>query len=837
MVGSGIDPTTFDWVSREIRASLRDAQSSLDIYQQSAEANPTAMRVCANHIHQIVGTFQMVELDTLARLAMEVERVAEVVADGDLDAGSAPAGPDEIVELLATSLAQINAGLDRVERGEPELPLHKATLMNQLRVARGAEQLEMHTLFSPDLDVFPAISNKPVIDDDEYRSSVKVLRRRFQLALLGWLKQSGEASADDMQDVVAEFYELARFSDVVRLWWIARAYIDVVGLLAGESARNHAPVFRELDEKMHELVVAGERSLIQGACDDLVKRMLYTIGMAARVDHSTYIREVYDAYNLQSLFRIEDAEEPDSETNAVSEALSRLGERVHIDMAHVQHLMTRFFDDHESEVRRLQPIVEQIGPLIDHADELGVGLLGDLAREIVETIAYLEHSDPSVSDEDTAFQLATALMYIDHSLGGELVPDEDWRSTLESRISGMRGLRGPGSEDKPYYAEADDSERLKLLKIVESEVSSTLAEIEVKLEAYEKDTSKVALLADVPTKFEHVKGVLLIAGEQKLGLLLSLAAEQSNKLYEREAEPTHALLEALAVATGAAQAFVQGLHSRQAERDELLERAISDLEKAAGMRVTRADVEELIGNSTESLNSWLNEVSDFAVLTRLRRNLRDISRLSSDTGLDKVVELVEEENQLLDLVADDPALLDSDVKATLKDSMACITELLIELYGTEDAEADQDAAERDIGRESATEQDDLLMIHDEMEEFVPDEEGKAGESVIAAGAGSSSGIESGSADTMSPLYDEDLREVFILEASENLRVIGEWLETPGGAGGPDAGNRVHGEEDAGFPDSDLCRGAHAEGKLSSPGTQWYRGCILGCRRFTGLPRY
>ena len=480
----------------------------------------TAMRVFANHLHQIVGTFQMVELDTLARLAMEVEQFADAVSDGHSNDKSIPPPTEENFELLLASLAQIDVGLDRVGRGEPELPLNRAILMNQLRVARGAEELEIYTLFSPDLDVFPALSNKPVIDDDEYRSSVKVLRQRFQLALLGWLKQPGEVTPDAMQDVVVELYELARFSDVVRLWWIARAYIDVVGLQPGENARNHAPVFRILDEKMHELVVTGEQSLIQGACDELIKRMLYAIGMAARADHTTYIREVYDSYNLQSLFRIEDAEESDSETGAVSEALSRLGERVNIDMALVQQLMTQFFDDYESGSSRLQPIVEQMGPLIDNAEELGVGLLGDLAREIVETVSFVEKSDETADDEDVAFQLATAIMYIDHSLDGELVPDEDWRRTLESRISGLRGLRGPGSEDKSRDTEVSDSERLQLLKIVESEVSSTLAEIEDKLEAYEKDTSDTALLADVPTKFEHVRGVLLIAGEQKLGLLL-----------------------------------------------------------------------------------------------------------------------------------------------------------------------------------------------------------------------------------------------------------------------------------------------------------------------------
>ena len=146
-------------------------------------------------------------------------------------------------------------------------------------------------------------------------------------------------------------------------------------------------------------------------------------------------------------------------------------------------------------------------------------------------------------------------------------------SLNRSKISSLSSLRGVAGAESPGGSRpvVTDSERLQLLKIVESEVSSTLANIESGLEAYVKDTSNVALLADMPGQFEHVRGVLLVAGEQKLSLLLSLAADQAGLIHKSEVEPTPALLEALAVATGAAQAFVQGLHSRQAARDELLE--------------------------------------------------------------------------------------------------------------------------------------------------------------------------------------------------------------------------------------------------------------------------
>ena len=236
------------------------------------------------------------------------------------------------------------------------------------------------------------------------------------------------------------------------------------------------------------------------------------------------------------------------------------------------------------------------------------------------------------------------------------------------------------------------------------------------------------------------------------------------------------------------------------------------------MNVSRADVEELISKSTESLNVWLNEVSNFAALTQLRRHLRDISKLSRQTGLENIVELVGEENRLLDLVADDPSLLERDVIATLKDSMACITQLLIELYGTEDIEQVANVAEPDSGPLPVAAEDELLF-HDEMEDILFADEDSQEPSPGSTAPDDPDTSVPESADGESPLLDVGLREIFVNEATDNLGVIGEWLqglESPEpvetGESGPtetahepeledSPGAHDAGEVDTGLPDS------------------------------------
>ena len=81
---------------------------------------------------------------------------------------------------------------------------------------------------------------------------------------------------------------------------------------------------------------------------------------------------------------------------------------------------------------QIDELVRAVGKVVfDNAEELGIGLLGELASEIVNVITYLEESSPNAVNEETAFQLASAFLYIDQSIAGELVVDGGWRQALD----------------------------------------------------------------------------------------------------------------------------------------------------------------------------------------------------------------------------------------------------------------------------------------------------------------------------------------------------------------------------------------------------------------------
>ena len=81
---SKVDLATLGWVRNEIDETLKQARLALESFLESP-SDDTRLRFCITHLHQVVGTLLMVELDGAARLAKEAESLAEaMLADNSL---------------------------------------------------------------------------------------------------------------------------------------------------------------------------------------------------------------------------------------------------------------------------------------------------------------------------------------------------------------------------------------------------------------------------------------------------------------------------------------------------------------------------------------------------------------------------------------------------------------------------------------------------------------------------------------------------------------------------------------------------------------------------------
>ena len=173
---SKIDLSTLGWVKTEIDETLKQARLALESFAENP-TDKTRLRFCATHLHQVVGTLLMVELDGAAMLAKETEALAEAVINDK-------AVPDSnIFDVLTRGILTLPDYLARLQYGQLDVPLKHITLINELRAAHNAPPISELELFSPDLSIRPPPTAQPCVGDRQlmpYRVSCVGLGIVFQ---------------------------------------------------------------------------------------------------------------------------------------------------------------------------------------------------------------------------------------------------------------------------------------------------------------------------------------------------------------------------------------------------------------------------------------------------------------------------------------------------------------------------------------------------------------------------------------------------------------------------------------------------------------------------------
>ena len=126
-----IDHTALGWVKPEIDETLRQARLGIEAWVEDP-ADDAAMRGCADHLHQVVGTLRMLELQAPAMVADEMERLALALAGGGV------AQREDACATLMRGVVQLPDYLERLQGGHRDIPIVLLPLLNELRAARGA---------------------------------------------------------------------------------------------------------------------------------------------------------------------------------------------------------------------------------------------------------------------------------------------------------------------------------------------------------------------------------------------------------------------------------------------------------------------------------------------------------------------------------------------------------------------------------------------------------------------------------------------------------------------------------------------------------------------------
>jgi chemosensory pili system protein ChpA (sensor histidine kinase/response regulator) len=661
-----VDPSTLGWVKSEIDETLKQARLALESFVE----NPTdrgRLRFCITHLHQVVGTLLMVELDGAAFLAREVEALAEAVFDE-----TAPAS-QEVLESLTRGILVLPDYLARLQYGHPDVPFKHLPLLNELRGARKAAPISELELFTPDLSVRPPpAAGRTRVADAEFAAAARQQRAAYQGALLSWLRDttSSEPLAA-IAEVLGALQAQASSPVLEQLFWVAGSLLE--GMIQGEleATPERKKHLARLDQQIKKIVDGVERSVLRSSSEALVRAILFDL---ARARTSTpKIAQLKQAFRLDELIgeSVDDVD-LDASDRPPPEVLKSVAVELGKEIEQAQDMLATVFESRETDAQSLAPLLELLRKMsgtVDMADAAGLKRLLD---EIIATCVALGEGRIANTDA-SAMPIAQALLTVENGAREIHRSDAQWQQQIDQALVGLRALRGDGAVPGAHGIEVSDAalteaEYQQLLGVVASEVGVNLGKIEEALEGFATHTEQVERLDEVPKQLEQIQGALQILGAERAVDLAATTRRYMDQLRDGALAADGDVLDGLAICVGTLGAYVDGLKVGRKNIDSLVESALREVDAAVKHKIGRApSAQDPVGALRERLDNWFGEPADALARSNVQEQLAKVVALPSlEPG--KTEMIAKEVGRLIDLVADDPSSLSEEVEMTLRAS-------------------------------------------------------------------------------------------------------------------------------------------------------------------------
>ena len=548
-----IDFTTLQWVKPELDETLSTAREALATYVE----HPTqrdAMRSCADHLHQVRGTLQMVELYGAAQVTAEMETLAVALLQDQVT------HREEAYASLMRGLMQLPDYLERLSSGHRDVPVVLLPLLNDLRASRELPALTESAMFHPNLDAFlpeqaPAAMSESYAE--AHRGELVDLRLRFQQQLLSWFR--GQDAAQQLLGMRTTLLAIASRCYHVhgrRLWWISAGVLE--GLEQG-MLKSFASDIRQLigkvDRSIRQLIEQGEISLRGGDADDVCCKMLYIVAQSK--ERSPLMEQLRITYALDSL--LPDAAELEHARGSMAghnrALLDSVSRALKDDLLRVKEALDLFLRQEDADPSQLAPQSEVLERV---ADTLGMLALNVPRRVVIEQRRVLDEIANSLrkSDEETLLDVAGALLYVE--------------SSLDDHIESL------GSEDETHAGETVQglprSEALGVVTALMQEAITNTGSVKGAIIAFVESGWEHSYLAVAPALMGEVAGALrMLSAPRPADLAEGLGRFVSEELLMDRRVPSGEQMDHLADALAALEYYLEAAREHRGGLDHILD--------------------------------------------------------------------------------------------------------------------------------------------------------------------------------------------------------------------------------------------------------------------------
>ena len=676
-----IDPSTLGWVKTEIDETLKQARLAFEGFVEN-NADDAKLRHCITYLHQVVGTLQMVELDGAALLGRETEALAEALL--------AERAPREqaVFELLTRGILSLPDYLARLQYGQPDAPMRLLPLVNELRAAHKAEAISRLELFQPDLSVRPPRSGERARRSlEEYVAVAKRLRPEFQKALLAWLKNptDGEMLAR-METVLAELEHEAHVGIYEQLFWVSGGLLSALASGDLEITNERKKLLARLEQQMKKLAEGGDKGALRASSEALLKTLL--LELAEGAGRHEKVRALKAAFDLDTLLGL--APETSAEVDGLPtpEVIHTVALELGKEVEQAQDILAAYLDPVREDVGDLAGLVALLDKMSGTLEMLGVPVLKALVDEIIECSRALDDGSLQINDA-SSMQLAGALLLIENSARQFHASGSAWKKQIEDRIAALKAMRAgealPGVDGIEISdATLTEAEFKQLLSVVSAEIRINLAKVEEALEGFASNPDNAGPIETVPHFLSQIQGALQILGQEAAAELAAVTASHIERIQRRECHADHAVFDALAVAVGTIEVYLEGLERDRPNLETLIHVARQELDAALGGAAAGGGASDTqLELVRVALDAWLAEPTDAQALDALSAALEGLHATALAKAHEKVMKIVAEMQAVLALVHEEPAQFNDDVRDTLRTSF----EIVASLWGgaTQDA--------------------------------------------------------------------------------------------------------------------------------------------------------
>ena len=521
------DTGPLSWIKSEIDLALERADQALQDYttlpHESAAGDPTHLKFCQTHLHQVCGALNIISLDGVTQFTEAAETLLGRIQQ------QAPAVQIVHVALVRRALNAIGRFLDELLSGQANQPLRLLPLYREVQTACGVEHVSASDLFFPDLTArLPHRNFLPkTLTSAELLPYLRSERARFQRGFLMWLKAPQDRRGVlDMLEAIRHIEEIQESSSARTFWWVTTGFFTALADGTMPKEADVKPLCTRIDLQIRRLL-EGSKSV----AERLVRDVLYFVSCAESQDPLVLL--IKSTYHLSAIL-------PESALtlHAPEQALSR---KLRDIIAATEGAWNRFCS---GSGQALPVFGENASLLSSLVDLLGQADFCRLARTILATANWLLEGKNRVS-EALAMEVATAILLAQNAqqnlprLGGDFTREVDVSVTrIRACLAGSAAL--PATATALLDGMSRQAQEKLMIGQVAKEMTSNLGHIEQVLDEFFRDADKRKKLETLEKPLYQVIGVLTMLHQESAVIALRECAAAIKTFSEIEYQPQDA---------------------------------------------------------------------------------------------------------------------------------------------------------------------------------------------------------------------------------------------------------------------------------------------------------